>query len=501
MGRSRGRVKWLRPILERAPTAVNMVFGHFQLPNMHGAAIVNDLNEYLDILGQPSLFKLYTQICFCFSVADASSHLAIINMLTSGLERLSASFPWLAGKVVNEGSGEGNSGIFMIKPLEEIPRLVVKDLRHDPSVPMIDALRRANFPFSMLDETIIAPLKTLPGSSDESASDSAPVFVLQANFITGGLLLTFVGQHITMDMTGQGQIMHLFSKACRNEQFTSEELSSGNLARRNLIPLLDDSYKEGSELASQIVKPTPFHPISNDTNDHSAPPSPPKCTWTYFTFNPISLTSLKSLATKTKTLPSGYISTDDALSAFIWQSVIRARLPRLNPTAKSTLSRAVDVRRYLDIPETYPGHMQNMTYHTYTVQKLVEEPLGCVASQLRSALEPKTSNLGYNTRALATSLNRSPDKNLLSVTATLDLSADIMLSSWAKLDCYELDFNLGLGKPESVRRPQFEPVESLIYLMPRALDGEIAVGICLRDEDMERLKADEEFAKYGRYIG
>lgn len=111
------------------------------------------------------------------------------------------------------------------------------------------------------------------------------------------------------------------------------------------------------------------------------------------------------------------------------------------------------------------------------------------------------SNLGYNTRALATFLNRTPDENIISFTATLDLSADIMFSSWAKLDCYELDFNLGLGKPEAVRRPQFEPVESLIYSMPRTLDGEIAVAICLRDEDMERLRADEEFAKYGRYIG
>lgn len=142
-----------------------------------------------------------------------------------------------------------------------------------------------------------------------------------------------------------------------------------------------------------------------------------------------------------------------------------------------------------------------MTYNTYTLQKLIEAPLGNVASHLRSALDPQTSNLGYSTRALATFLDRTPDKNIVSFTATLDLSADIMLSSWAKLDCYELDFNLGLGKPEAVRRPQFEPVESLIYLMPRTLDGEIAVGICLRDEDMERLKADEEFAKYGRYIG
>jgi len=91
-----------------------------------------------------------------------------------------------------------------MKQLEKIPRLVVKDLRHDPSIPTMDALRRANFPFGMLDDTIIAPCKTIPGSFDETASDSAPVFLLQANFITGGFLLTFVGQHSTMDMTGQG---------------------------------------------------------------------------------------------------------------------------------------------------------------------------------------------------------------------------------------------------------------------------------------------------------
>ena len=469
---------------------------------MDGPAHGKDLDDCLDILGQqPGLNRLYTQICFCFSVSDACSHSVITNTLTAGLERLLASFPWLAGQVVNEGLGEGNSGIFKIQPWEETPRLVVKDRRHDPLIPTMDALRQANFPFSMLDESIIAPRKTLPGSPDEPLSDPAPVFLLQATFITGGLLLTFVGNHQTMDMTGQGQVIDLFSKACRNEQFTSEELSCGNLARRNLIPFLDDSYEQGSELAHQIAKPTPSHPTLSGTNDQLAPPSTPECTWAYFSFEPSSLTILKALATRTIALPSGHISTDDALSAFIWQSVMRARCSRLSPAVEVTLARAVDIRRYLDISPTYPGVVNNMSYHTYTLQKLLEEPLGGVTSQLRSAIDPRTSNLGYNTRALATLLNRTRDKNNIEVTATLDLSVDIMVSSWAKLDCYKLDFNLGLGKPASVRRPQFTPVESLIYLMPKRLDGEIAVGICLRNEDLERLRVDEEFAKYGRYIG
>jgi hypothetical protein len=142
-----------------------------------------------------------------------------------------------------------------------------------------------------------------------------------------------------------------------------------------------------------------------------------------------------------------------------------------------------------------------MTYHKYPAQQLVEEPLGRVAPNLRLALELKTSNLSYQTRALATILHRAPDKGSASVTAALDLSVDLMLSSWPKQDFHDLDFNLGLGKPEAVRRPRFTPVESLLYLMPRVLDCEIAAALCLRDKDMERLRADEEFTKYGRYIG
>ena len=447
----------------------------------------NDLDVCLDIFGQQPFLKIYTQICLCFSMADDASPSAIVDTLTNGLERLAASFPWVAGQVVNEGANERDSGVSSIKPLERIPRLSVKDLRQDPLMPTMDAFRQANFPMSMLDEDVICPCKTLPrpGSSDEF-----PVFLVQVNFIAGGLLLSLVGEHAAMDMTGQGQIIHLLSKACRNEPFTAEEVSSGNRNRRDVIPLFDDSYEPGPELAHQIIKP----------DSHSAPsPSLPISTWIYYTFPPASLASLKSLAMET--VPAGYVSTDDAVSALIWQSVVRARLARLEPESESTFARAVDVRRFLGISETYPGLIQNMTYHTKTLQKLVEEPLGVVASQLRSALEPETSKLGHLSRALATYLARTPDKSVFSFTATLNLSADVMLSSWVKLNCYSLDFGFGLGTPEAVRRPRFDPFASLMYLMPKTLDGEITAAICLADEDMERLKADEEFTRYAKYIG
>ncbi|KAF9327791.1 hypothetical protein BG006_008947 [Podila minutissima] len=233
-------------------------------------------------------------------------------------------------------------------------------------------------------------------------------------------------------MIGQGTLMDLLNKACHRQEFTAKELDIVNVARENIIPLLDDSER---------------------------------------------------LDSNTKTVPSGFISTDDALSALIWQSIIRARLARLSPTYKATFARAVDLRGILGVEAKYPGVVQNLTYNTLTLQQIVDEPLGVIASRLRSALDKDA--LGRHTRAFATRLHQAQDKK----TAVSDV------------DCWGLDFNMGLGKPEAVRRPKFSPFASLMYLMPKAPNGEVLTAICLTDEDMDRFKADKEFIMFGRFIG
>ena len=105
-----------------------------------------DLSEYQDVIGQLTQ-KLYTPICLCFPLQDASSRSQIIDTLTKGLERLSTSFPWLAGQVISEGGAEGNTGRPKIIPLDKTIRLIVKDLTHDAAVLSMDALRKAQLSF------------------------------------------------------------------------------------------------------------------------------------------------------------------------------------------------------------------------------------------------------------------------------------------------------------------------------------------------------------------
>ncbi|KAF4784374.1 trichothecene 3-O-acetyltransferase [Colletotrichum scovillei] len=442
------------------------------------------MNESIEILGQQPGLKIYTQIAVCFSVKDDQSYANITKTLSSGLERLTASFPWVAGQIINEGASEGNTGIFKIVPHEATPPLIIKDLRKDPAVSSMNNMKASQFPFSMLDESVICPRPTLP-IDPKLVGKPEPVLITQATFIKGGLILAFLGHHQVLDGTGQGQLIKLLSKACKGEEFTEEEVATGNLTRHNIIPLLED-YKGGPETDAMINKP-------------SATPAatPATCSWAYFDFSSASLSALKSLSSET--IKSGYITTDDAVTAFVWQSISRIRANRLPHEAETKLARAINVRGYMGIPQTFPGLIQSMTNNSMAIKDLVERPLGEAASQLRSTVDPTA--LSYGVRALATLINQAADKGAFSFTGTLRLDRDLAFSSWAKLNLYEHDFGLGQGRPESVRRPQFTPVESLGYLLPKAPDGSIALAICLREEDMEGLKKDELWLKYSKYIG
>lgn len=449
--------------------------------------MANALDDFpLDIFGQQPSLNLYTQLSLCYPLEPTTADSVVISTLSQGLERLSECFPWVAGQVVRDG-------VYKIKPLEKTPRLVVKDLRDDPSI-SFSALREVNFPPSMLDEDIVAPRKTL--TMLEPDAKDLPAFVAQANFVAGGLILTFVGHHQTMDLVGQVHIMSLLAKLCRQEAISAEDLSAGNINRRDVIPLLGPSYTPGPEVARLLPQASP-PPEAVPTE---TPSSSSKVTWGSFLFSPSALSSLKSLASKSLPAECSFISTDDALSALIYRHVARARLARLSPTTPSRYTRAVDVRPYIpSIPPTYPGMGQTLVHFSQSLGSLAEELLGNLAAKVRAAVDPKTSSITYATLAMATLLDRADGKNLVGFTGPVNPTSDFMLSSWAKAGAYSLDY--GFGLPEAVRRPQFTPYEGLCYLQPKRKDGEIAVMMSLLEEDLETLRADEEFVKFGKFIG
>lgn len=469
----------------------------------------------LDILvaNQPRINRLYTQLTLCFKLRDGSQLIQsdIVDTLSKGIERLSRDFPWVAGKVI---INENETSKIITSKKHTIP-LVIKDYRTDATLPSFAELKAANFPFSMLDECVIAPYNTL---TDPTLSKELPVLAIQANFLAGaGLLLTINGQHGAMDMAGQSQVMYLVGKACRDEPFTAEEVEVGNMDRGNVIPLLlDDADTHDPAAVEPAEQPQTRKPVSAPDEDEGRArlretSSPPDLTWAYFAFASSSLVELKALATQD--IPGDtFVSTDDVLTAQAWQSITRARLPRLEgdgsqpPTTTTTLSRNVDMRRYLSLPATYTGFMTDSTTHRAIPKTLLESPLGRVASDLRSALLD-ADTLRRQTRVKATRESRGADR-LKKPDSAPPPSApaarptlEVRLSSWAKENSHELDF--GFGRPVAVRRPRFAhgAREGLVYFLPRAPDGEVLVGVCLAAEDLERLKRDEAFGRWARFVG
>jgi hypothetical protein len=75
-----------------------------------------------------------------------------------------------------------------------------------------------------------------------------------------------------MDGIGQDQIIRLFSKACRKEEFTEEETSVVNLAVGNTIPLLEMLSELPSTLDYQIIS-------KQSALSQSASTPTSDCTW------------------------------------------------------------------------------------------------------------------------------------------------------------------------------------------------------------------------------
>lgn len=439
-----------------------------------------------------SLRTIYTQLCFCYATADGDNRDHTVDVLQQGLQTLTEVLPWLAGQVVRK------DGVLNVVPLRKVPELVTKDLTLDPSAPTLQQLRDARFPFSMLKEEIICPRNTTSNGPGEDESHPYPVLLLQANFIKGGVLLSILACHSVMDIIGQALVIRLLSSACHGDPIPDEVIANCNLDREKLIPSLNDNEQFSRESDAVDTRANEVSPVSSGAASSEAP----KLEWAYFNFAASALSELKKLTTSTLPDSSSFVSTDDCICALLWQSLARVRLHRLNSAMHLRFLRQVDVRKYMEIPETYPGCMVTSVSRSLSLGEVTSESLGSVASLLRELLMDRQFFV-HSVRAAATEVrnqiahgtgtNESDKKK--------DRENTITMSSWSKAECHNVDFNLGLGKPTAVRRPQFTPIEGIVYLLPKGPDGDVVAGLCLRAQEIQGLRNDSEFSKWAEYIG
>lgn len=509
----------------------------------------NTFPEQADLLGSITP-NLYTPLLWAYEM-DSKYRNDIIQTLSKGLEVLSEACPYLAAQINVEGN--------LIEYKKHIP-LLVKDFRED-EFPNLDALKTASFPVQQLEGSKLLPLAGLPSSLEGT---TRPVLVVQANFIEKGLLLCIAGEHTVMDGAGLAFVLSLFDKTCRGEPIRPEEAAMCNMSRtepvapfpnvesfvpgeelRNLTPgkgsieLRTDGGACDSKVVSEDSSASTTNSGSNTiaANTSSCEAAGSKIAWNVFRVSTESQKALKETVTAALPLSTDvknplFVSTNDVVTAFLWQAIMRVRSKRglFSQAQKqggpslpaTTFCRAVDMRGFMGLPPTYPGNMALHTYTTISLNQLLSinndseseqasvlHAVGDAAVALRKDLGDK-DGLIHQMRSLVTLLLQHkvykggkmgtgvgiyPGANLKLGTR------DLILSSWASMRVSELTFGLACGTSLAVRRPLFMPLEGLLYILPLQANGAMDLLFSLSEVDLQGLREDTIFCKYAAWIG
>ena len=429
-----------------------------------------------------------------FALPDTLSRAKVVECLQAATNTLVDNFPFLAGHITLSEASEGKLNANKYVPGAHPLTVIVNDVSEE--LPQYQEIVKAKAPAPMLDGGKVGQGHGFPDFTTGHTLD--PCFGLKANFVKGGLLLTFALSHSVGDGTSMGQVMKLFATACRGDVISKADVEAGNMNR----PLSMPSLRPGEnrlDHSDMTVKATPDDTAHTDQNDQTA--APPKV-WAYFRISSEKLVQLRdealaSLSPEDKDL---IVSWNDAFTALIWRAMTLARLPHLDPNTGTTLLRAVNCRRKLD-PPLPDATLQNIITATYTTSSLEDFSnisLGILASKLRKDL---LSIDDHHVRSIATHIRSTRDRNDIRFGANFS-PTDLVVSSFAHLPVLSSDFGPLLGKPDFMRRPTLTPADGIVYLMPkRPDDGSVDAGITMREDDLERMLLDEKWAYYTEYIG
>ncbi|CAD6591569.1 MAG: hypothetical protein ASARMPREDX12_005258 [Alectoria sarmentosa] len=293
-----------------------------------------------------------------------------------------------------------------------------------------------------------------------------------------------------MDGNGLGQIIRLFAKACRGEDFSVAEIQNGNLPRANAVPPL--APNQTPILHSELRRCT-SNAATAAYEGHCAEPN--GLYWTYFRFFAASLVKLKEKASDRYQRGCEGISTNIAVSTLLWRALSIA----LASHEPLTLLRAVNGRQFLSPPvaDSYVGNMVAGVFASMSRQDLTRDlSLRAIALHVRKAT---LSQDDHYIRSLAHLIRSEPDKSTIAFEVDR-ADRDLIISLWAHLPMFE-SFGDLLRTPDFLRRPTLTPSGGYAYLMPMDLDGNIDVTLSLREIDLARMKGDRIWMSYAEWLG
>ncbi|KAJ6513151.1 transferase [Mycena sanguinolenta] len=396
-----------------------------------------------------------------------------LERLQRGLERLLDYYPQLSGRLqINSSSGlreivRFNTGAELlearcIRELDEFssPR---------PGSPESRCILLQDLPAA--GNALLAPFDPTPDGVSRN-----PIFAVQhTRFACGSVALGVRVHHAVCDAGGFFQLVRDLAELYRGLQ--SSETVPSLVHPPHIRPYMSElmnglNMTSEERLAALDVQPPLFH--AEPPSTVALPPYPPE--GRILRFSSARLKALKAEATDPN--GSGWVSTFDALAAYLYQCVHRARLQlsakdsNFGELSRPDFMTAVNLRSRMGLPTHYFPNKVFAIYTAIPADTLANGPLWQVAKVMhdlpRSSFLTQKDEIDRSLKWLAA----QPDMRKVSRKFQYG-NGSFMVSQWYKFDMYAgAVFDVA---PVLVSRPftQSSLMDGLVYLLPT---DEISAG-------------------------
>jgi hypothetical protein len=437
----------------------------------------------------------YTRPMFFFPAVKDVDPMEVVEIFRKALEPTLKAIPSLACEFVPVEDGKTPTGRVALKH-GDFGSLIVNDIRGTSF--SYEELRQQKFPQSRLDPNVLCTRDVFPQPGEKQ-----PAWIPQLNIIDGGFILTLHNHNTIYDAQAIDEILRVWAQNCQYVQNDS-------------IPACSSLPAEQFERSAHITTRESTADIGNPEQHPEFIVAPFTLSWPETAFrtthrqrvyrlSPKALAELKNDCTESG---NSWISTNDAATALMWRSIIRAQadLDSLPEDAMSHHIVVVDLRLRSNPPlsKHYPGCPMNYARPGMNLRDLCNATsLAPLARAIRDQVDQRTPTY---TESLITLLHNIPGFGHFAWSSFPSLlSTDCMTSTWYKLDILDLDFGAAIGQIERVRFPNGGLFNGLSMIYPQITRGEqeelgmeIAVGMEM--QHFEKLDQDEVWGRYAECI-
>ena len=424
----------------------------------------------------------------CFSLPKNSNKEQIVDYLHIALYHTVQRIPFLAGALISRPEDEGKRPWIRTISPTGAAYLDVKDLSDQLS---FEHFAKANFDQQLFDADQLCSCPQVAYVQDEPVD----VCHFRINFIDGGILLVIEILHTIIDGRGVTECIKIFADNFRKAQ-------SGELSH----PLETTKTLYTSDRAALLYA----NEVEGEIKNHPAFTTSPSASGRFvgvesgcrtFRMSGQALVDLKKAASPERTVGSkDWISTGDAIEAFIWRSVklARHRAGRLPDDATVVLTQPIDIRDMLDLPVPYFGNGYYITRPSLPLSKIADPIDGLVtaACTLRADIKSMTAD---KFRDFLGVVGRTAEQRPIFLSTMSDAATSaVTYSSHFRFNIHELDFGpaFGDGRVKAFRHPRRGTMPGAVILMPMLRNGGCEFMITEPLDILEYLAEDELFGRF-----